>query len=132
MSGTQAPAGNASAPATFTQSDIDRARAEGVQEGTTAERARVGAVLGHEAASCAPLALQCINTGLTAEQSTAILGAAPKAPAAEAKPGNAFAAAMGAVGNPDVRPGAGAVTEPDDPKLITASWDRAFHVTGNA
>lgn len=76
--------------------------------------------------------MQCINTGLTAEQSSAILGAAPKAPAAEAQTDNAFAAAMANVGNPDVRPGAGAVIEQDDPKLITASWDRAFRVTGNA
>ena len=143
MSGTQAPAGTAPTPAALTQAennrvqaglqpDVDRARAEGRQEGAQAERARVGAILGHEAAACSPLALQCINTGLTAEQSTAILGAAPKAPAAEAQPGNAFAAAMTNVGNPDVRPGAGAVTEQDDPKLISASWDRAFNVTGNA
>jgi signal peptide peptidase SppA len=132
MSGTQAPAGNTPAPAALTQADVDRARTEGVEAGAQAERARVGAILGHEAAACSPLALQCINTGLTAEQSTAILGAAPKAPAAEAQPGNAFAAAMTNVGNPDVRPGAGAVTEQDDPKLISASWDRAFNVTGNA
>lgn len=128
MSGTQETAGNAHASATLTQADVDRARAEGAQ----AERARVSAILGHEAASCSPLALQCINTGLTADQSTAILGAAPKPAAQEATSGNAFAAAMGALGNPDVRPGAGAVTEPDDPKLISASWDRAFNVTGNA
>lgn len=106
MSGTQETAGSAQASAALTQADVDRARAEGVQEGVQegaqAERARVGAILGHEAAACSPLALQCINTGLTAEQSTAILGAAPKAAATDAKPGDAFAAAMGAIGNPDV------------------------------
>lgn len=132
MSGTQETAGSAQASAALTQADVDRARAEGRQEGAQAERARVGAILGHEAATCSPLAMQCINTGLTAEQSSAILGAAPKAPAAEAQTDNAFAAAMANVGNPDVRPGAGAVIEQDDPKLITASWDRAFRVTGNA
>lgn len=99
---TENPAGPASAPAAITQSDVDRARAEGVQEGAQAERTRVGAILGHEAASCSSLALQCINTGLTAEQATAVLGAAPKQTKPEAKPGNAFEAAMGALGNPDV------------------------------
>lgn len=102
---TTAPAGNDKTPATpaaagFSQADLDRARAEGVEQGAQAERTRVGAILGHSAAACAPLALQCITTGLTIEQSTAILGAAP-APAPAAA-GNAFAAAMGAVGNPDV------------------------------
>lgn len=102
MSGTQALAGNAPAPAAFAQADLDRARAEGVQEGATAERTRVSAILGHEASACAPLALQCINTGLTAEQSTAILGAAPRIDPEKDKKANAFAAAMGAIGNPDV------------------------------
>ncbi len=103
MTGTQAPAGNdPAAPAALSQADVDRARAEGVQEGAQAERARVGAILGHEAAACSPLALQCINTGLTAEQATAVLGAAPQSVAPQAKPANAFEGAMGAMGNPDV------------------------------
>lgn len=101
MSGNSAPAGDDKQPATgFTQADIDKARAEGVEQGAQAERERVGAILDHESASCSPLAMQCINTGLTAEQSTAILGAAPAATASAQ--GSAFAAAMGAIGNPDV------------------------------
>ncbi len=103
MSETSNPAGQAQQPATgFTQADIDKARAEGVEQGAQAERTRVGAILGHESASCSPLAMQCIKTGLTAEQSTAILGAAPKPAALEETSSNAFAAAMGAIGNPDV------------------------------
>lgn len=106
MSGTQ-PAADAQQPATtaaavsapsFTQADVDRARAEGGQ----AERTRVGAILGHPAAAAnQALALQCINTGMTIEQSTAVLGAVPALqPAAQA--GAPFAAAMAATGNPQV------------------------------
>lgn len=88
--------------------DLDHAtrhaRAEGVEQGAQAERARVSAILGHASAGCAPLALQCITTGLSTEQATAILGAvAPAAAsAAAAPPNNAFAAAMAAVANPSV------------------------------
>lgn len=114
------PAGETQQPATsFSQADIDRARAEGVEQGTQAERARVGTILGHESAACAPLALQCINTGLTAAQSTAILGAAPPPPAG-ASAGSAFAAAMGAIGNPDVS-GIEAAATPDNPDAALAA-----------
>ncbi|AUN95410.1 S49 family peptidase [Pseudazoarcus pumilus] len=102
MSGTSAAAGDDKQPATgLTQADLDKARAEGVEQGTQAERARVGVILGHESAACSPLALQCINTGLSGEQATAILGAAPKADAAK-DDGNAFNALMATLGNPDV------------------------------
>lgn len=60
----------------FSQGDLARARAEGVEQGIQAERARVVGLLGHATASCPPLAFQCIATGLSAEQATAILGAA--------------------------------------------------------
>lgn len=102
MSGTSAPAGDDKQPATgLTQADLDKARAEGVEQGTQAERERVGVILGHESAACSPLALQCINTGLSGEQATAILGAAPKADAAK-NDSNAFNALMATLGNPDV------------------------------
>lgn len=103
MSGTITPAGDDQQPAAgFTQADIDRARAAGVEQGIHDERARITTILGHASAVCAPLARQCIDTGLTAEQATAILGAAP-VPATLGQPaGNAFAAAMAAIGNPDV------------------------------
>lgn len=105
MSGTQTPTGQTPAPVTFTQADLDQARAEEHQAGATAERQRVTGILAHEAAVAHPaMARQCIDSGLSAEQSTAILGTAPKAIQAEAiaKPGNTFAAVMASVGNPDV------------------------------
>lgn len=102
----------------FSQADVDRARAEGVERGTQTERARVGAILGHQAASCSPLALQCINTGLTTEQATAVLGAAP-APAA-ATPNNGFAAAMAAVPNPGVS-GVEAAAAPENTEAALAA-----------
>ena len=102
--------GQPAAPDTpaLTQADIDKARAEGLaaghdeglKAGAQAERERVSGILAHaEAKGRTDLAVQCINTGLTVEQAGSILGAAPKA--AEAS-GNAFTAAMGAIGNPDV------------------------------
>ena len=86
----------------------------GFAAGVQAERTRVASILGHERAGAnMALAVQCINTGLTAEQAGAILGvapvagtttaAAPAAPATQASaPRNEFAAAMAAMGNPSV------------------------------
>ena len=127
MSDPQKPAGTTDQPAAgLTQADLDRARAEGVQEGASAERARVSAILGHEAASCSPLALQCIGTGLTIEQSTAILGAAPKAAAPQpAAAASGFAAAMAAIGNPDVS-GLDGKGEQNDEAALAASILAAF------
>ena len=96
------PAAVQAASPSFSQADLDRVRAEGVEQGTQAERARVGAVLAHPSASCSPLALQCINTGLTTEQATAVLGAVPATATSASAPANAFAAAMAAVPNPGV------------------------------
>ena len=124
MSETTPQAGATQQPATpaLTQADVDRARAEGA----AAERARVSAILGHEAASCSPLALQCIGTGLTIEQSTAILGAAPKAAAPQpAAAASGFAAAMAAIGNPDVS-GLDGKGEQNDEAALAASILAAF------
>lgn len=118
MSGTtpQAPAGAApnaaaaTAPvaATFTQADLDQARAEGA----SAERERVTAILGHvHAAANHGTAMQCISTGLSAEQAGAILATLPAAARAD---GSGFAAAMAAVPNPAVSGIEGAAT-PADP-----------------
>lgn len=127
MSDPQKPAGTTDQPAAgLTQADLDRARAEGVQEGASAERARVSAILGHESASCSPLALQCIGTGLTIEQSTAILGAAPKAAVSQpAAAASGFAAAMAATGNPDVS-GLDGKGEQNDEAALAASILAAF------
>lgn len=112
MSGTEKGGTEAAntQPAAFAQADLDKARAdghaagreEGMQAGVTAERERVSAILGHpEAADRQALAVQCITTGLSAEQAGAILGAAPKAAPAKAAT-SAFGAAMASIGNPDV------------------------------
>ncbi|WP_295545389.1 S49 family peptidase [uncultured Pseudacidovorax sp.] len=116
--------------------DIERARAEGAQ----GERARVTAILGHaSAAAHMPLALQCIATGLSADQSTAILGAA--GPAASAVPaaipaaaaaaagGGEFARAMAAIGNPAVSGVEGAAPQAEQPGAVSATWDRAFRIS---
>lgn len=90
---------------------------EGIRQGTQAERERTAAILGHErAAACPDLARQCIATGLTAEQASAILGAAP-APAATASAG--FAQHMAAL-NPDVSGIEAAASPADDAAAIAA------------
>lgn len=89
-------------PDVFTQADLDRARAEGQQ----AERERITAIVTHaEAEGRDAMAKQCIALGLSVEQAAALMASAPKtAPAAA---GNGFAAAMGALGNPGIKPDAG-------------------------
>ncbi|SIQ00922.1 S49 family peptidase [Pseudacidovorax sp. RU35E] len=133
-----APSAHSNNPAASSVSaaDIERARAEGAQ----GERARVTAILGHAlAAAHMPLALQCIATGLSADQSTAILGAA--GPAASAVPaaipaaaaaaagGGEFARAMAAIGNPAVSGVEGAAPQAEQPGAVSATWDRAFRIS---
>jgi signal peptide peptidase SppA len=133
MSGnTPAADGTTSAtqPAALTQQDVDKARAEGREEGIKAERTRTTGILAHkEAEGRGALAVQCVNTGLALEAASALLTAAPKATAA-----SPFGAAMTALGNPDVRAddGAGGDDGQTDPKAIAASWDRAFGVEAKA
>ncbi len=126
MSGTTTGGQQAATPPqTFTQADLDAARAEGVKQGAQAERERGSAILAHDAAKGrTELALQCVATGLTVEQSAAILGAAPAA-AAAAGQGSQFAQHMAALGNPKVS-GTDAPQEDANPAAIAASWDAAF------
>ena len=133
----QGGAPSAHSPATpVTATDVERARAEGAQ----GERARVTAILGHaSAAAHMPLALQCIATGLSADQSTAILGAAGPgasavpavipAAAATAAGGGEFARAMAAIGNPAVSGVEGAAPQAEQPGAVSATWDRAFGIS---
>lgn len=116
---------------------VEATRAEGHAAGVSAERARVNSILGHERASThMAVAVQCINTGMTAEQAGAVLGAMPEAiaaaPAARASGANpAFAAAMAAVPNPDVSGGegaSGADASADD--LAASSVLSAFRLAG--
>jgi len=126
--GGSTPANSASAAASFMQADVDTARAQGA----SAERARVGAILGHQGAGAnMALAVQCINTGLSTEQASAILGAAAPAAAAPAQAaGNPFAAAMAQVGNPKVSGVEGRADAQDDPVALAGSWNRAFGIAG--
>lgn len=96
-------------------------------DGVQAERARVTAILGHANAAANPsITQQCIATGLSAEQAKGFLDAAPAAAAAPAHP---FAAAMAAMGNPDVSGVEAVATQADaGPAAISAGWDRAFGV----
>lgn len=104
MSGTTTEAAGSSAAntAVLTEADVERARAEGRQQGAQAERDRVSGILGHQAAAThMSIAVSAITSGLSVEQASAILAAAPP-PAPAAAGANAFAAAMGAQGNPKV------------------------------
>ena len=130
--GGQSAANSTSAAASFTQADVDTARAQGA----TAERTRVSAILTHQCAGAnMALAVQCINTGLSAEQATAILGvAAPAASASAAAQAasNPFAAAMAQVGNPKVSGIEGRADAQDDPVALAGSWNRAFGIAGKS
>lgn len=135
MSGTTTQAGNQTPAPGLTQADIDRARAEGVEQGAAAERARASGILTHaEAAGRTALAHQCVATGLSVEQAGVILAAAPRGDVAAAQgaaAGAPFAAAMAAQGNPNVRAGEAADDiAADSPQAVAASWDRAFGLQG--
>ncbi|WP_286997479.1 MULTISPECIES: S49 family peptidase [Comamonas] len=129
-----APAGatttttTAAAPATASQADLDKARAEGA----AAERARVTAITSHANAAANPaITQQCIATGLSAEQAKGFLDAAPASATTAA--GNQFAAAMAAMGNPNVSgveaaaPQGGAA----EAQASGAGWDKAFGVSSH-
>lgn len=116
------------APATASQADLDKARAEGA----AAERARVAAITGHPNAAANPgITQQCIATGLSAEQAKGFLDAAPAAATttASAQAGNQFAAAMAAMGNPNV---SGVEAAAPDSAAATAQaaagWGKAFGI----
>ena len=99
MSGTENPTGQTTAPV-ITQSDLDKARAEGHAAGIAAESARVSGILALPSAKGNPeLAQTCISGGLTAEQAKGVLDAAPQA----ATP--AASAALAAGGTDDGAPG---------------------------
>lgn len=122
MSDQPKPAGDSNQPATHSQADLDRARAEGhaagLSAGAEAERTRITAILGStEAEGRMALARQCIAAGLAADQAVALMAAAPKAAVAAA--GNPLATAMAALGNPDVKTDAGAAPAADAATLAT-------------
>jgi signal peptide peptidase SppA len=108
------------------QANLDQARAEGA----TAERARVAAILGHANAAANPaITQQCISTGLSAEQAKGFLDVAPAAAKAPvAAPGNQFAQAMAALGNPNVSGVEAAAPDSDAAATAQAEagWGSAF------
>lgn len=86
---------------TFTQDEVDALVATASATAATAERTRLGAIQSHANASAQPgLVKLCIDTGVTAEQASAMLSAA--APGASAAAPNPFLAAMAATPNPQV------------------------------
>jgi signal peptide peptidase SppA len=137
MSDSKTAAGGGQQPANLTPADVDKARAEGhaagkaegvkegAEQGAKAERERVSGILAHkEAEGRTTLAVKCVSTGLSVEQSGELLAAAPKTAAGA----NGFSAAMTALGNPAVKGGepAGDADDLDTPQAINASWDKAF------
>lgn len=130
---TTAVATTAAAPAASaaaSQADLDKAHAEGA----AAERARVTAITGHANAAANPaITQQCIATGLSAEQAKGFLDAAPVAGAVASAASNQFAAAMAAMGNPNVSgveaaaPQGGAA----EAQASGAGWDKAFGVSSH-
>ncbi|RIW00983.1 hypothetical protein D2T81_19425 [Azospirillum brasilense] len=110
---TQAPGDKPAAP----QASADDAAARARQD----ERARCAAIFADPAAAgrVAMAATLAFTTDLTAEQAVAVLKTAPAASTTTAQAGNPFAAAMGALGNPDV----GTDTsggDGDDPQALVA------------
>lgn len=86
----------------FTQSDLDAAAATAQASATAAERTRISTIQSHANASAQPgIVKACIDTGMTAEQASTMLGAAvgSSQPAANV---SAFASAMAGVTNPAV------------------------------
>lgn len=134
MSGTTTGGQQAAIPQTYSQADLDAARAEGAQQGIQAERQRAAAILDHESAQDrTALAIQCVSTGLSLDQAAAILGAAPKTPESTAAKGNdQFTRHMAALGNPRVTGVEPPASDADSPAAIAASWDRAFGIPGRA
>lgn len=110
---SQAPGDKSAAP----QASADDAAARARQD----ERARCAAIFADPAAAgrVAMAATLAFTTDLTAEQAVAVLKTAPAASAPAAPAGNPFAAAMGALGNPDVGTDA-AGGDGGDPQALVA------------
>lgn len=92
----------------------------------------MAAITGHPNAAANPgITQQCIATGLSAEQAKGFLDAAPAAATttASAQAGNQFAAAMAAMGNPNV---SGVEAAAPDSAAATAQaaagWGKAFGI----
>lgn len=135
MSSKDTAAAGMDAPV-ITQADLDRTRTEahaaGVTAGVTAERERTAAILAHsDAITQTALAHQCITSGLSAEQATAILAAAPKPVITTLEAvAHPFAAAMAGTANPSIKAGMEADPEMTEAHAVQASWARIFNPKG--
>lgn len=109
--------------ATFTQADLDRARAEGhtegVKAGSAAERTRIAGILDHaEAKGRDGLARHyAFKTGETVEASAEAMKAAPKAEASAADPLRTLAA--------EANVPLGAAPAPAPPANMRAAWGKS-------
>jgi len=103
---------------TFTQANLDTAKAEGHEAGVTEEKARVSGILNHaDAEGRTALAHKAVSTGLSVEQAGELLAVSPQIPVANAA-GSSFGAAMENL-NPDVSADAG--TDGDESDSAIAS-----------
>lgn len=125
---------------TFSQADLDTARAEGkaegLKEGATAERERIQGILGCDAAKSRPTMSfhLALKTQQSVDEATALLAVSPeeKPQGASEQPsaqGTPFEAAM-SQGNPDL--GAGAEEQEQDSAEATLAEFRAVTGFGSA
>ena len=120
-----------SADAVYTQSDLEKARAEGhaeglklgIEQGTAAERERATGILMHaESEGRGKQAVALVDAGLTVDQAAMLLAASPKEQAAQVD--NPFLTHMAALGNPAIGPDKD--VQPDESAVIQGAWARAF------
>lgn len=113
-------------------SGIAEGKTEGLKEGATAERARVGAILGSDEGKERPVlaARLAFSTSMSADEAKETLGAVPAEPkpAAAAAPaaaaGTHFQQAMGTTLNPEL--GEATTAEEQDAATVKASQDNAL------
>lgn len=119
-----AMSGTDNAEKTYGQTDLDKARAEGEQQGAQAATARIKGILMHADAAGREAMAQTLafDTDMSIEQAAKVLAVAPTASQeSPAKPPNPLASAMNNVPNPHLGP-AGDGAELSDQQKIDAAW----------
>lgn len=129
MSGNEKPSANAG-EGTFTQADLDRARAEGradgVKEGAKTERSRIQSIVGlDEAKGREPSAQHlAFNTDMSVDDAKGVLAGLTAAPAAAAhSPAPAARGPLGISTLDSQKPDAGAVLTPEQ---VAANVNKQF------
>lgn len=112
-------AANAGGEATFTQADLDNAKATGVTEGRQMERERFSAVIDseHFAGREGLAKKMLVNPALSADEINEMLAEAPAVVSAQGSGANAFENAMETSGNPEVGAEDQGADENDNPLL---------------